>query len=236
MRIVKLALAALFAVMAFSALAVSSASAFHPLFLTQSGKTLLILGLGVDPILRGEQAGVAATILCEKVLVHGFVLHASTLLHLLKIIFHGKCVQKIGTGGNETCTEPIETKPILAEIGLLTSSNPKVVILLGPSDGTTNFASPVCGGHETKVGGVIVAEIPAENAARESQIETERTEYEVKFATLNKNNHQSITEIFLLGAQMTKQELSIEGFLGGPASEEVIVKLDADGWVRICLK
>jgi hypothetical protein len=238
MRVIRLALAALFAVLAFSAMAATSASAFHPLFLTLSGKPLLFLGLGVDPILRGEVAKVQSTILCEKVLVHGLILHLSTLVHFLKIIFHGKCVQKIGTGNPEACTEPIETKPILGELGLLLLPGlpSDVVILLRPEDGTTNFANVVCGTTETKVGGVIVGEIPELDKNGQPQIEVLRETLEIVFATVNKNNVQRIKEIDLLGVNMTKQELSVEGLFGGAASEEATVETHANGPIRIDLK
>jgi hypothetical protein len=236
MRLMKLALAALFAVLAFSAMVASSASAFHPLFVTLSAKELLFSGLGVDPILRGERGGFVATVLCEKVLAHGFVLHLSTLLHLLLLHFEGKCVQKIGGGANETCKEPILTKLLLGELGLLTSAKLLVVLLLRPSTGT-EFAAIECGtGEATHVGGVIIGEIPEnfKGNALEKQINTERSEIEIVFATINKSQHQSITEIFLLGVQMGPgEELSISGFLGGPASEEATATLKGDGKLEI---
>jgi len=244
MRIMRLMLAAVFAVLAFGAMATSSALAIHPLFLTQSGLTLLFTGLAKDPLLRGTQAGLTATILCEKLLIHGFILHKSTLAHLLGLLFEGKCVQRIGTGAAESCeetgveTKHITTKPILAELGLLNAgtsgSSLHVVILLAPDDGTTNFATLKCGGHETNVGGVIVGEIPALNEGGEKQINEARESLEIVFATVNKTSQQAITEIFLLGSLMEKQELKVEGFLGEKASEEANATLKPDGLVTIC--
>jgi len=229
----KMALAALIAVFAFSAMAVSSASAFHPLFLTASKQTLLFTGLGVDPLLRGEVAGVVATVLCEKVLIHGFILHNSTLAHLLGLLFEGKCVQHIGSGGAEACKEHITTKPILAELGLLSSTNHTVVILLAPSTGT-EFVTLECGSMTTTVSGTIVGEIPETNAKLEKQINEPRESLEIVFATVSKNNQQKITEIFLLGSQMTGQELKVTGLFGGKASEEATATLTSDGIVTIC--
>ncbi len=243
MKAIRLLGLVFFAVLAFGAvgaIGASTASAFHPLFLTLSGKTLLFLGLGKDPILRGERAGVQATILCEKVLVHGLILHLSTLVHLLPLLFEGDCLQKLGTGASETCKEHITTKPILGELGLLLlgSNPPDVVILLTPSDGTTTFVELECGGMKTTVGGTIVGEIPEnfKGNAAEKQIETLRETLEIVFATKNKNNEQAITSIDLLGVEMTKQELKVEGFLGGKASEEASAELHADGLIRIDLK
>jgi hypothetical protein len=154
-------------------------------------------------------------------------------VHLLPLIFEGKCVQKINGGANETCTEPIETKRILAELGLISSSNKTVAILLAPSEGSTEFAKLKCGANETKVGGVIVGEIPAENAKLEKQYNVEREELEVIFATNPAGtNKQAITTIFLLGTEMTGQELKVEGFLGGPAAWEMKFIVKADGKVK----
>lgn len=204
----------------------------HPSFLTQSGNTLLFTGLGADPIIRGVEVGLPVSILCEKLLLHGFVLNLSTLLHFLGLIFEGKCVQKVNGGAAEACTEPITTKPVLAELGLLSSTNKKVLLSLEPDDGTTNFVSPVCGGRETKVSGQVVGEIPENNKKGEKQLNVSRASTEVVFATKSKNNEQLYTEIFLLQVQV-KKSLTAEGFLGGPAALESTVELKSDGTIEI---
>jgi hypothetical protein len=235
------ALAAAFAVLAFSAVATSTASAVgHPLFLTQNAKTLLFTGLteGKPPVLRGEEAlGHPVAIECEKGLVHGFVLHASTLAHLSPIRFEGKCVQKINGGLNETCNEPIETKKILAELGLASSVVNTVLVLLAPSDGTETFAEITCGLDKTTVKGAIVGVIPEINKAGQNQYENFRTTLEVVFATSPAGtDNQEIKEIFLLGVQMKGVELKVEGFLAGArAAEEANAELKGDGQVRIDL-
>jgi len=228
-------LAALFAVLAFSAMASTAAAAVHPLFLTESKKTLLFLGEGSNPVLRGLNAGAAATIECQKVLIHGFILHESSLVHLLPILFENKCVQRINGGAAEECSPlHITTKSILAELGLIKSGTKPVVILLAPGDGTTVFAKFKCGAVETTVEGTIVGEIPEKNALGENQYNVERTELEVIFATKPAgSDQQAITTIFLLGEEMTKQELKVAGFLGGKAAEEATANLKADGKVKI---
>jgi hypothetical protein len=230
-------MAALVAVLAFGAIMASTAgAATHPLFLTASGKTLLFLGEGSKPVLRGEVAGVVATVECEKVLVHGLILHESSLAHLLPLLFEGKCEQKIPNRAAETCEEHITTKPILAELGLLKSGSKTVVMLLAPGDGTTTFVVLKCGGNTTTVSGTIVGEIPEKNSEGQNQYDVERETLEVIFATSPAGtNQQAITTIFLLGVEMTGQELKIAGFLGGKASEEATANLKADGKVKIDL-
>jgi predicted aconitase with swiveling domain len=239
MRIIGSALAALFAVLAFSAMAASSASAFHPLFLTLSGKTLLFTGEGLKPVLRGEVGIALATVECEKVLIHGNILNNSPLVHLLPLLFEGKCEQKIGGGANELCEggNHLTTSAILAELGLQSSSNKNVVILLAPS-GTSNFITFKCGsGAATTVTGAIIGEIPETNAKEEKQIDAApKTELEVNFKTVSKNNQQANTTIFLLGEEMPGPiELKVSGLFGGKASEEALGNiLTSDGPVVIC--
>lgn len=233
MRTMRLALAMLFAALAFSTMAASSASAFHPLFLTQSGKELLFSGEGIKPILRAEEAGLPATLECERVLIDGFALNLSTLAHRVLVLFEGKCTLKVNGGANELCREPLVFKKSLAELGLLTSTNHKVVMLLAASDGTTVFDTSECGGNQTTVSGSIVAEIPENNAKLEKQINVSRSTLEVVYATTNKNNQQAITEIWLLGTQMTGDELKVEGFLGGKVAWEDVLNLKGDGNIEI---
>jgi hypothetical protein len=232
-------LAAMVAVLAFGAIMASTAAAAsHPLFLTASKKTLLFSGESNKPVLRGVEAGVKAKVECEKVLVHGFILNESSLAHLKPIIFHKNCLQKIGNGGNEVCNEPIETKTVLAELGLTTSTNKIVALLLASDDGKTEFAKFTCGGHETKVGGTIVGEIPPNDGNGRGQYNVERENLLVVFATNPvESEKQAINKIFLLGTEMNNQELKIEGFLGGPASEEVpSIILKSDGNVKLDVK
>lgn len=236
-KVARTILAAMFAVLAFGAIAASNALAAHPQFLTASGKTLLFVGESSKPVLRGEAVATKtpAAVECEKALVHGFILNASPLAHLKAIVFHGKCVQKVNGGINETCNEPIETKTILAELGLISSTTKTVAVLLAPDDGTTEFAKFTCGLNTTTVRGAIVGEIPALNAARESQYNVERETLEVIFATSPAgSDKQAITEIELLGTQMKGNELKAEGFLGGPgAAEEATSTLKSDGKAKL---
>jgi hypothetical protein len=234
MRVLRPALTALFVALAFNAMAAANSFA-EELFLTASGKTLLFIGLGRNPVLRALQAGVPAELSCEKVLIHGFILNKSPLAHLLPLLFEGKCVQKINGGANETCGEHITTKPVLVELGLLVLLNPHpVVISLEPSEGAAEFFKLKCGSHETTLGGQVIGEIPETNEKGEKQIGTSRESLEVVFATVAKNNEQKWKSIFLLKELMTK-ELKIEGFLGGPVSEETTMELKSDGPVTICI-
>lgn len=237
MRIIKPLGLAFIATLAFMAIAAANSFAAEglELFLTASGLTLLFTGHGKDPILRAKQAGLPAEILCELVLIHGFILHKSPLAHLLGLLFEGKCVQRINGGAAETCKEHITTVPILAELGLLLlpNGNKDVVISLQPREGT-EFVTVECGGHVTKVGGQIIGEIPTNNANGEKQIETARTSLEIRFETKAKNNEQKYTEIFLLG-ELMKKELKVEGFLGEGASEEATSTLQSNGLVTICI-
>lgn len=226
MRIIRLALVALFAVLALSAAAAGSASAFHPLFLTQSGKELLVLAaVHRLSLLRAERAGQLGLVGCELLLFHGWVLHLSTLIHRVRILFESNCRLSVPALNEHKNCELVHVKPLLGELGLLNAGTSgaslHVVLLLAPSDGTEEFAELKCEGNNTKVKGVIVGEVPENNATGEKQINTPRSEIETKFETINKStNEQAIQEIYLLGTLMTGQVLKVEGFLGGKASEE----------------
>jgi len=228
---IRLALAALFAVLAFSAMATSSASAFfHPLFITQSGKELLFSGLGGKATLRSP----SGTVECEKTLIHGFALHLSTLAHRILLLFEGKC--ELVTPIKAACSNEgthITSKLLLGELGLLTSSNHKVVILLAPSSGTES-AKFNCGiGGEIAVTGAIVGEIPEINTKGVNQYNKPLTEMEQVFESVGKNSEkQVIQEIFLLGTQMTGVHLLSNN---QEASEEIKSNpvLKGDGTIEI---
>jgi hypothetical protein len=236
MRIIKLLGVAFFVTLAFSTAGALAAEPAHLLFLTQSGLTLLFNAVSLFWTLRGSQGGLPAAISCELDLIHGFVLHRSPLIHLLRIIFHGHCVQKINGGANESCTEPIETKPILLELGLINLADGKkhIGILLRPSEGT-EIGTVTCGGHSTTIGGVVVGEIP-ETARGESQIGHDILYLLIIYRSHNQTAEQEYTSIELLGTEMTGQELKIEGFLGGKASWEDEIHIHFDGLVLICIK
>jgi hypothetical protein len=231
MRITRLALAALFAVLAFSAMAASSASAFHPLFITQSGKELLFSGLGGKATLRSANGGVVE---CEKTLIHGFALHLSTLAHRILLLFEGKCelVSPIKAACSNQGTH-ITLKLLLGELGLLTATNHKVLILLAPASGTES-AKFECGiAGEIAVTGAIVGEIPEINAKGVNQYNKPLTEMEQVFESVGKNSEkQAIQEIFLLGTQMTGVHLLTNG---NEASEEIKSNpiLKGDGTIEI---
>jgi hypothetical protein len=230
MRIVKLALAAVLAVLAFSAMAAGSASAVgHPLFETQSKAELLFSGLGGLALLRGS-----SIIDCEKTLIHGFASNKSTLAHKILLLFEGKC--KNGSG--VTCENDnghITSKLLLGELGLLTSTNHKVVILLSPQEGTVN-AKFTCGIITVEVEGAIVGDIPEINAKGVNQYNKQLSEIEEVFESEAKNTKQKITEIFLLGTQMPGP-IHLTAF-GAEASEEVKPNpvLKGDGTIEITTK
>jgi hypothetical protein len=238
MRIMKLALAALFAVLAFSAMAAASASAFHPLFLTESKAELLFSGEGLGtPTLRAENGGFVGTITCERVLVDGFALDKSTLAHRVKVSFHGKCEQNVN-GSKNTCQEPIVVKESLAELGLVLG-NKTVGILLIPSDGTSVFSVTRCPANTTTpttVEGAVIGEIPELNKRGGNQYNVLLSETEQVFEAENKNSvKQNITSIELLGVSMPGK-LTVKGFFGGEASEEAVADLRGDGKILICTK
>jgi len=243
MRIMKLALTALFAVLAFSVLAASSASAFHPLFLTLTGTELLFLGknpAGVHPVLRALNAGVLGTITCENVLVDGFALNKSTLAHRVVVEFHGKCELHSSLTGLVACTENIVVKKSLAELGLILG-NKTVGILVAPSDGTNVFTTVTCGSNVTTVEGAVVGIIPEEaiNIGRQKQYNSQLSEIEVVFESEGKNSDiQKPEAIELLGVSMTGVELKVQGFFGGRASEEATTILHSgkNGKIEICTK
>jgi hypothetical protein len=233
MRIMKLALAALFAVLAFSAMAASSASAFHPLFLTQSGQELLFSGEGGLSVLRGLNATVLGTIECHKVLIHGWALNKSTLAHRIKLLFHTGCEQTVGST-TTACTEPIHVKELLGELGLLLPGTGLVGIRLEPSDGTKVFVEVTCGSNKTTVEGAILGHIPAVNKNNVNQYNKNLSELELVFESENKNENQKYTEIDLLGVKDTKVELAVAGFFGGKASDEGSGTVKGDGLIEIC--
>ncbi len=230
MRIMKLALAAVFAVLAFSAMAASSASAFHPTFLTESGKELLVSGEGGLAWLRGS----AGTVTCEQWLAHGFVLPKSPLIHRLKFLFEKKCELHPTIGNLSTCNEPIHVKVSLGELGLVLG-NKTVGIYISPSDGGTEFVEIICTGglNKIKVTGSIVGEIP-EKSGLNIQYNKLLAEIETVFEAENKTTKQKIKEIELLGVNMTNVHLETTGFFSGEASEEASGKLKGDGKVEIC--
>lgn len=218
-KITKLALVALIAVMSLAALvAASVASAGEPKFLTASGGTLLFVADSGTGTLRGEVAGIVATVVCEKDSTHGFILNNSPLAHKVEASFSGKCEQTVGTE-KEKCSEAITTKALSGELGLL---NGEVLILLTPETG--NFTEITCGATKTKVGGAVIGLIdPPYGVA-------------VTDATLlfkANSTTQLPEEIELLGVLMTKDSLHVEGFLGGKASEETSELLLLDGPVTI---
>jgi hypothetical protein len=225
------AIVALVAVFAFGAIAASSASAGIVLFLTQSGHELLFTAHSGVGILRGLNLGVLGTITCELDLVHGFVLNASPLAHRIKVLFEGKCEEKVGSS-TVKCEEPIHVNNLLGELGLVGSK--KVGFLLAPSSGT-EFVETKCEGNNTKVEGAVVGEFPEINKAGEEQYNKQLTKAELVFASEASNENQKITTIELLGVSMTGAKLKVQGFFGGNASEETTDIIEGDGWIEICI-
>jgi hypothetical protein len=237
MRIIKLALTAVFAVLAFSAMAASSASAFHPLFLNEGGRAELLFSGEGGPVPLPTLRGNGGTVTCEKVLAHGFTSNQSTLAHRIKIQFHGKCRLHTLALGLLACEEPIVVKESLAELGLVLG-NKTVGVLLAPSDGTKIFAKFECGiGNVITVLGAVIGEIPLLNKAGEDQYNTPRADFQQVFEAENKSTtKQNITAIELLGVNMTGVKLDTEGLFAGEASEEASAVLKGDGKVEICTK
>jgi hypothetical protein len=231
MRIMKMALTALFAVLAFSAMAASSASAFHPLFLNLNGSSwLLFTGTSSGlPTLLGLNVSTLGTITCEKALSHGYTLNKSTLADLVTVLFEGNCIQQI-SGNVGTCGE-ITTKLLSGELGLLLVGTSKLVGLLLIPESGSEFVEVKCTNGNTKVEGAIVGEFPEINGqTRENQYNKNLTSYELVFESVNKaSENQKYTEIDLLNVKMTKAELKVEGFFGGKASQETTSTLKAEG-------
>ena len=221
-KITKLALVALIAVMSLAALvAASVASAGEPKFLTASGLTLLFTAVSGTGTLRGERAGVVATVICEKDSTHGVVLNNSPLAHKIVASFEGKCEQTLGSEKVE-CNEkkPIVTEQLSGELGLL---HGEVLLLLTPETGK-KFVELKCGSTPTEVGGAVIGLIDPPYGEP------------VTDATLlfkASGTTQLPEEIELLGVLMTKDSLHVEGFLGGKASEETSELLLTDGPVTI---
>lgn len=233
MRFMKLAMLALVAVFAVGAMTAATASAAAgPLFLTESAKELSFTASGGVATLRGLNLGAVGTITCEKNTSKGFITPKSTLAHRVVVEFSGKCEQTVGTNKG-TCTEPIKTAEMLAELGLVSK---KVVELLAPSSGTT-FVTVTCTNGNTTVEGAVVGEFPEVNAKGVNQYNKMLTESELVFEAEGKNtDNQAIKTIELLGTNMTGAELKVSGFFGGKASQEGTGIIKPDGGVEICTK
>jgi hypothetical protein len=223
----KLAVAALFAVCAFSAMAVSSASAFHPLFLTQSKTKLLFSGEGGKAVLTGlNLALVSGTVECNDNRSHGFVLNGSTLAREIHVEFLGECHELV-SGVRTGCGEPITIKLAFGELGLVLG-NKTVGILLAPETGK-EFTKFTCGTESVTVEGAVIGEFP-ETVGGVNQYNKDLKTYIAKFESVGKKSDlQNPESIELLGTQMTKVELKTTGFFGGRASEEAEATLTLDG-------
>jgi hypothetical protein len=228
---VTLALLTLLATMAWSVTMTSSAFAFHPLFLTASGKALSFTGTSKLTLFRAQVFGIIGTIDCEKGASSGVALSKATLALKVELEYSGKCEQTVGST-KTSCTEPIKFKLTFIELGLLTSSK-KVALLLAPESGT-EFVKITCGGNTSTVEGAVVAEFPETNAVGEKQYNTSRSSLELVLKSENKNENQAITSIELSGVSMTKVEPKVSGFFGGKASVESTQTISFDSGVLIC--
>jgi hypothetical protein len=234
MRHMKAVLTVISAMVAFSGMIATGAGAFHPLYLTQSGKELLVTNEGGLGVIRGLAAGVLGTIECHKFLAHGWVLNKSTLAHRIKITFHTGCTEIVGST-KEHCTEPIVLKEMLSELGLI-GGNKVVGVLLAPSDGTKVFVNVTCGPGRLTVEGATIAEVPEINAKGVNQYNKQLTEGEAVLEAENKTENQKFTSIELLEVVMTKAELTVSGFFGGKASVEGREVGKNAGWIEICTR
>jgi hypothetical protein len=231
MRSVKVLGPAFFAALTFSAMAASTASAFHPLFFTQSGRELLFSGSGGLALLRGGAPPFESVVDCEKTLTDGFALNLSTLARGITVLFEGKC-QLTSAVGKFNCPTIHTDLLQVGELGLLTATNHKVVVLLAPIEGT-QVSSFTCETQSAVVNGAVVGEIPATNAKGEQQINVARTEVEMRFESIGKTNKQAITEIWLLGTQMTGAHLTAFGVEGSLEVTKPNVVLEGDGEIEI---
>jgi hypothetical protein len=229
---VKSILAALLAAVAFSTMGVANASAAHPLFLTASGIELSIAGesgLTLFFLLIGPSTLV---IHCDKDLFSGKVLNRSPLIHNFKLLLHTKCIL-VFQGSTTSCKEPIHLfSNALAELGLINSTTKKVAILLAPNSGT-EVGKITCGTNEVTIEGAVVGEIPETNSKGEGQYNKQLSELELVFASENSSEKQKITEILLLGTQMTKVELKATGAASGAISLESTEVGKTDGLIEI---
>lgn len=234
-RIVKSAVAALIVVVAFSAMAVGSAAAFHPLFLTQSGAELLVSGTSGRTLVRFRRNLLPVVVHCERDLfTNGWALPRSPLIHRALLLVHGRCIL-LANGMTTNCTEPIHFRRALLEIGLISSTNKKVALLYVPSEGT-EIVSFTCGTNTVTLEGALVGEIPELNAKGENQYNRPLSEMEWVFEAESETEKQKLTEIFLLGTQMTKVEMTASGAGEGPTSFESTENIKGDGTVEICTK
>lgn len=237
MRITRLAFATLLTAVALSALTTASASASHPLILTQSGKELLFNAEGgrfLQIFLSRPQFNVTETdsVTCEKTSGHGSFLQKTPLVHLNQLTFEGKCELTTMNFGKSFCTEPIRVKALLGELGLASATNKKVDMLLTSFLGT-EIGKLECGNHSYTLEGSVIAELPEVNAKGVGQYNKQLTEVELTLESESKNENQKITEIFLLGAQRSKAELFVAGLFGGKASWETSPTLKPDGSIEI---
>jgi hypothetical protein len=231
MRAMKPALM-LLAALALGLVSAGGASAFQPSFLTSSGRTLSFTSTSGLTLLRGLNVGVLGTVDCEKGAGSGEILNKSTLARKIELEYSAKCELTIGAT-KTACTEPIKFKLTLGELGLVTVTNHKVVLLLAPESGS-EFVKITCGADVTTVEGTLVGEFPEVNKSSANQYNKSLTSLELVFKSENKTENQAIREIWLLGTQVTSAELKVSGFLGGKASVESTQTISPDGGVSIC--
>lgn len=222
MRKAKEIIVGLLGLLACSGIAASSASAFHPLFVTGSGFTLKFTSTGGTSILTGLLIGLVFIIKCEKNSGSGEVLNRTTLLGKVELLFNSKC-EFASAGQKSGCTEPIEIKLARGELGLLSSFSHRVLLLLGPESGS-EFLTAHCGSGTLTVSGSVIGEFPEINKSSENQYNKPLSSFELVFAT--SGGRQAITEIELLNVHMTGVHLS---FQSREASEELTENLAPDG-------
>ncbi len=232
-------LTALFAVLAFGAMAAAGASAAQPLFLNGNGSAKLsFTGAGGLVVLRFLEVGVLATIDCEKTSVTGETVYKS--MEAVKVVFSfdTKCEQKVGTT-KTTCTEPTNSVSSFVELGLPSSTNNKTVLELVAPESGTSFVTFSCGSTNTTFEGIVVGEIPPENANKEAQYNKQRSSLEAVFAAVGKTSENQVySGLLLLGTQMTGTELKVTKFFGDKASFEVsvVTKPPVNGTVELSTK
>lgn len=229
MSTISRAMAALVAVFAFGASLAASAWASHPEFKTLSGVTLSFTGTSGKSLLLGSKLGIVGSITCEEDKSSGEIQNATPLMRKVEWEFKGKCEQLIG-GAKTACSEPIKTKLLSGELGLINAMTKTVVLLLAPEAGE-EVMTIKCGSNNTTVDGAVVGEIPEFNKTGAKQYNKIVSSFELKLKL--EETRQAIREILLLGTQMTGNVLTLAGFFGGEAALETTETVTPDGLIEI---
>lgn len=202
----------------------------RPQFVTLSGAKLLFTATGGLAVLFGKKLSQIGEIHCEKSTAHGFILNASPLADEIKISFSGDCLENApGIGLNKAaCTEPINVEESRGELGITEFKGEKEIVGLDLEPVNTNkhFATTVCGGSRTEVGGAIIGIFP--ETTKYNKLESSAAlDFEGTEAK------QEPTAIELLGVSMTGVHLTVSEIFGEEAAEITNSTVVPDGKVEI---